>query len=45
LECAFRDVIVVRGDGPMRPREMITMHMPQQSELPATEESSVQSDD
>lgn len=28
VEQAFRDVIVVRGDGPMAPREMIAMRMP-----------------
>ncbi len=28
VEQAFRDVIVVRGDGPMAPREMIAMSMP-----------------
>lgn len=28
VEQAFRDVIVVRGEGPMSPREMIAMHMP-----------------
>ncbi|MFY9915671.1 MAG: DUF3710 domain-containing protein [Nocardioidaceae bacterium] len=28
IEQAFRDVIVVRGDGPMAPREMIAMRMP-----------------
>ncbi len=31
LDQAFRDVIVVRGDSPMAPRAMITMHMPDQS--------------
>ena len=28
VEQAFRDVIVVRGDGPMAPRDMIAMTMP-----------------
>lgn len=32
LERAFRDVIVVRGDGPMAPRETIPMHMPAQAQ-------------
>ncbi|MEP6665714.1 MAG: DUF3710 domain-containing protein [Nocardioidaceae bacterium] len=31
LESAFRDVIVVRGDEAMSPREMIPMHMPTQA--------------
>ncbi len=31
VESAFRDVIVVRGDGPMAPREMIRMEMPHQA--------------
>jgi hypothetical protein len=30
VEQAFRDVIVVRGEGPMAPRDMITMTMPEQ---------------
>ncbi len=30
VETAFRDVIVVRGDAPMSPREMIPMRMPAQ---------------
>jgi hypothetical protein len=28
VERAFRDVIVVRGEGPMAPRDMIAMHVP-----------------
>jgi len=28
VEQAFHDVIVVRGDGPMAPRDMIVMEMP-----------------
>ena len=28
VESAFRDVIVVRGDGPMSPRETLQLHMP-----------------
>ena len=31
VERAFRDVIVVRGDGPMMPREMIPMRIPNQA--------------
>jgi hypothetical protein len=31
VERAFRDVIVVRGDGPMAPRDLITMHVPAQA--------------
>lgn len=31
VEQAFRDVIVVRGDGPMAPREMLEMQMPDQA--------------
>jgi hypothetical protein len=33
LETAFRDVIVVRGDAAMKPREMLEMHMPKQAEI------------
>jgi hypothetical protein len=33
MEKAFRDVIVVRGDEAMRPREMLPMHLPQQAEI------------
>jgi hypothetical protein len=33
VERAFRDVIVVRGDGPMAPRDMIAMAMPEQGEV------------
>jgi Protein of unknown function (DUF3710) len=33
LESAFRDVIVVRGDAAMKPRDMLEMHMPQQVEI------------
>jgi hypothetical protein len=32
VEAAFRDVIVVRGDGPMAPRELIPLTMPPQIE-------------
>lgn len=35
VETAFRSVIVVRGDGPMAPREMIPLRMPAQTTLPA----------
>lgn len=31
VEQAFRDVIVVRGDGPMAPRDMIAMRMPDEA--------------
>jgi hypothetical protein len=33
LESAFRDVIVVRGDAAMKPRDMLEMRMPQQVEI------------
>ena len=33
IESAFRDVIVVRGDGPMSPRELISLRMPQQAQV------------
>jgi hypothetical protein len=38
LESAFRDVIVVRGDVAMKPRDMLEMHMPQQVEVALGEE-------
>jgi hypothetical protein len=38
LESAFRDVIVVRGDAAMKPRDMLEMHMPQQVEIGLGEE-------
>jgi hypothetical protein len=38
VENAFRDVIVVRGDGPMAPRDMIAMRMPRGAEVTATSE-------
>jgi hypothetical protein len=38
LESAFRDVIVVRGDVAMKPRDMLEMHMPQQVEIALGEE-------
>jgi hypothetical protein len=38
VERAFRDVIVVRGDGPMAPRDMIVMTMPEQAEAEAGDE-------
>jgi hypothetical protein len=38
LESAFRDVIVVRGDAAMKPRDMLEMHMPQQVEIALGEE-------
>lgn len=37
IETAFRSVIVVRGDGPMAPREMIALQMPTNARLPADE--------
>ena len=33
IESAFREVIVVRGDGPMSPREPISLRMPQQAQV------------
>jgi len=39
LESAFRNVIVVRGNDPMAPRDMIRMQMPAQAQLPADGES------
>jgi len=33
LEAAFRDVIVVRGDGPMAPRAMLALTMPSSVEI------------
>ncbi len=35
IETAFRSVIVVRGEGPMAPREMIALQMPANARLPA----------
>lgn len=35
LETAFRSVVVVRGDGPMAPREMLALRVPPQVTLPA----------
>jgi hypothetical protein len=35
LEAAFRSVIVVRGDGPMAPREPLPLHIPPQVRLAA----------
>jgi Protein of unknown function (DUF3710) len=37
LETAFRDVIVVRGDAAMKPREMLEMHMPKEAEIALAE--------
>ncbi len=37
LEAAFRDVIVVRGDAAMKPREMLEMHMPKEAEIALAE--------
>jgi hypothetical protein len=39
LESAFRDVIVVRGTGPMAPRDLIPMQMPTQIEAIPEDES------
>ena len=36
IESAFRDVIVVRGDEAMAPRELIPMHVPTQAQAAAT---------
>jgi len=43
IESAFRDVIVVRGEGPMSPREMITLRMPQQAQVALPPESGAES--
>jgi Protein of unknown function (DUF3710) len=45
LETAFRDVIVVRGDEAMRPREMLAMHIPQQAEIQLPEDPDDPSED
>jgi Protein of unknown function (DUF3710) len=45
LESAFRDVIVVRGDAAMKPRDMLEMHMPQQVETALGEELGEGDDD
>jgi hypothetical protein len=45
LESAFRDVIVVRGDAAMKPRDMLEMHMPQQVEIALGEELGHDDDD
>jgi uncharacterized protein DUF3710 len=45
LESAFRDVIVVRGDVAMKPRDMLEMHMPQQVEIALGEELGEVDDD
>jgi Protein of unknown function (DUF3710) len=45
LEAAFRDVIVVRGDAAMKPREMLEMHMPMQAEVALTESMDPDLDD
>jgi hypothetical protein len=37
VESAFRDVIVVRGTGPMAPRDLIPMQMPSQAEIASDE--------
>lgn len=39
IEGCFRDVIVVRGDQPMSPREMIAMTLPPQAQLAAQEQA------
>jgi hypothetical protein len=38
VETAFRDVIVVRGTGPMAPRDLIPMQIPSQAEPVAADE-------
>jgi hypothetical protein len=45
LESAFRDVIVVRGEAAMKPRDMLEMHMPQQVEIALGEELDEGDDD
>jgi hypothetical protein len=45
LESAFRDVIVVRGDAAMKPRDMLEMRMPQQVEIALGEELGEGADD
>ncbi len=38
LEAAFRDVIVVRGDGPMAPRAMLALTMPSSVEVASADD-------
>jgi hypothetical protein len=45
LETAFRSVIVVRGNEPMAPRDMIAMQMPAQAQAQLLEEAQQQLDD
>jgi hypothetical protein len=42
LETAFRSVIVVRGDEPMAPREMIPMQMPAQAQAQLAEQQAAE---
>lgn len=42
LETAFRSVIVVRGDEPMAPREMIPMRMPAQAQAQLAEQQNAE---
>ncbi len=44
IESAFRGVIVVRGDGPMKPREMIEMHLPEQAAVTLADDSAGEPD-
>lgn len=44
LETAFRDVIVVRGNEPMAPRDMITMRMPPQAQAQLMAEAQAQAE-
>jgi hypothetical protein len=45
MESAFRDVIVVRGEAAMKPRDMLEMHMPRQAEIALAEASTDDLDD
>lgn len=44
LESAFRDVIVVRGNEPMAPRDMIAMRMPPQAQAQIVAEAQAQAE-
>jgi Protein of unknown function (DUF3710) len=45
MESAFRDVIVVRGEAAMKPRDMLEMRMPRQAEIALAEASTDDLDD
>ncbi|MEJ7629874.1 MAG: DUF3710 domain-containing protein [Nocardioidaceae bacterium] len=45
LETAFRDVIVVRGNEPMAPRDMIAMRMPAQAQAQLLRQAEDQADE